>query len=73
MEQEIKKAPEEEKQLNEFFQDIFGGATPEAQRAMKKSFIESNGTCLSTNWDEVGSKRVEITPPDGMVAKPYEK
>jgi suppressor of G2 allele of SKP1 len=40
---------------------------------MMKSFSESNGTALSTNWDEVGKKRVEVTPPDGMIAKPFEK
>ena len=73
MEQEISKEPEGEKQLNDFFQDIFKNASPEAQRAMQKSFVESNGTCLSTNWDEVGNKRVPITPPEGMVAKKYEQ
>jgi suppressor of G2 allele of SKP1 len=36
-----------------------------------KSFQESGGTCLSTNWSEVGSKKVEITPPEGMIAKKY--
>lgn len=38
---------------------------------MMKSFQESNGTVLSTNWAEVGSKKVECTPPDGMEAKPW--
>jgi suppressor of G2 allele of SKP1 len=39
---------------------------------MKKSFVESNGTNLSTNWDEVSKGKVKVTPPDGMEAKPYE-
>lgn len=36
---------------------------------MMKSFTESNGTCLSTNWDEVGKGTVETRPPEGMIAK----
>jgi suppressor of G2 allele of SKP1 len=39
---------------------------------MIKSFTESGGTCLSTNWDEIGSKTVPVTPPDGVVAKKFE-
>lgn len=42
-----------------FFKKLFKNADPETQRAMQKSYIESNGTALSTNWAEVGSKRVE--------------
>ena len=38
---------------------------------MMKSFQESNGTVLSTNWDEVGKKPVECTPPEGMVVKKW--
>lgn len=34
-------------------------------RAMMKSFVESNGTVLSTNWKEVGAKKIECTPPEG--------
>jgi suppressor of G2 allele of SKP1 len=40
------------------------------QRAMMKSYVESNGTVLSTNWNEVGSKKVECSPPEGMEPKP---
>lgn len=34
---------------------------------------ESNGTVLSTNWDEVGKGKVEMKPPDGMEYKEYPK
>ena len=30
-----------------------------------KSFQESGGTTLSTNWDEVGKGKVEVQPPQG--------
>jgi hypothetical protein len=36
--------------------------------AMMKSFQESGGTCLSTNWVKLEGK-VGVTPPEGMVAK----
>lgn len=34
--------------------------------------VESNGTVLSTNWKEVGAKKVEGSPPDGMEMKKWE-
>jgi len=34
--------------------------------------VESNGTVLSTNWKEVGTKKVEGSPPDGMELKKWE-
>jgi hypothetical protein len=30
---------------------------------MMKSYLESEGTALSTNWDEVGKEKVAIHPP----------
>jgi hypothetical protein len=33
---------------------------------------ESNGTVLSTDWKEVGSKKVEGSPPEGMEVKKWE-
>jgi len=52
--------------LNKLFKDIYGNATDEQRRAMVKSFTESGGTVLSTNWDEVGKGSVKGSPPDGM-------
>ena len=34
---------------------------------------ESGGTVLSTNWKEVGSKKVTCSPPTGMENKTYEQ
>jgi len=52
-----------------FFRTLFKGADPDAQRAMMKSYSESGGTVLSTDWSSVGQKTVEPQPPDGMEAK----
>lgn len=58
-------------EANFFFKKLYAGASPETQRAMMKSYQESNGTVLSTNWDEVSKGKVETSPPDGMIAKKW--
>ncbi|KAK0618968.1 SGS domain-containing protein [Immersiella caudata] len=57
---------------NSFFKNLYSGATPEQQRAMMKSFVESNGTALSTDWDDVKKRTVETVPPEGVVPKKWE-
>ncbi|KAL8772810.1 MAG: hypothetical protein Q9209_002155 [Squamulea sp. 1 TL-2023] len=57
--------------VNGFFQQLYSRADPDTRRAMMKSYQESNGTALSTNWSEVGKGKVETQPPDGMEAKPW--
>jgi len=53
--------------LNGFFQQLYAGADEDSRRAMMKSFVESGGTTLSTNWDEVGKAAVDVKPPEGCV------
>lgn len=57
--------------VNNFFQKLYAGADPDTRRAMMKSFSESNGTALSTNWSEVGKAKTEVTPPEGMEEKKW--
>jgi hypothetical protein len=62
---------DEEKDVNVFFKKLFKGANPEQQRAMMKSFTESNGTSLSTDWSDVKDRKVETVPPEGVEAKKW--
>jgi suppressor of G2 allele of SKP1 len=49
--------------VNAFFKKLYKDADEDTRRAMMKSYIESNGTALSTNWAEVGKGKVETSPP----------
>ncbi|KAJ5017761.1 hypothetical protein K4K57_007461 [Colletotrichum sp. SAR 10_99] len=66
------KDDDEDKDINLFFKSLYKGATPEQQRAMMKSFTESNGTALSTDWNDVKDRTVETQPPEGVEAKKWE-
>lgn len=55
-----------------FFKMLYKGADPDTQKAMMKSYQESNGTALSTNWADVSKGKVETSPPDGMEAKKWD-
>lgn len=49
--------------VDSFFKKLYAGSDPDTRRAMMKSFYESQGTALSTNWDEVGKDKVPVHPP----------
>ncbi|KAK8040933.1 SGT1 and CS domain containing protein [Apiospora phragmitis] len=57
---------------NAFFQKLYNGADPDSQRAMMKSFVESNGTALSTSWADASQKNYQTQPPDGMESKKWD-
>ncbi|XP_048035623.1 protein SGT1 homolog isoform X2 [Megalobrama amblycephala] len=57
--------------LNKLFQQIYSDGSDDVKRAMNKSFMESGGTVLSTNWIDVGKRKVEMNPPDDVEWKKY--
>ncbi|KAG5925380.1 hypothetical protein E4U42_004332 [Claviceps africana] len=57
--------------VEDFFRKLYGTGTDDQKRAMMKSFMESNGTTLSTDWLDVGSRTVGTNPPEGVEAKKW--
>ncbi|GAB1193104.1 hypothetical protein APSETT444_002307 [Aspergillus pseudonomiae] len=49
--------------VDAFFKKLYANADENTRRAMNKSYFESQGTSLSTNWSEVSKGKVEPRPP----------
>ncbi|KAK6644959.1 hypothetical protein RUM43_001235 [Polyplax serrata] len=58
--------------LNALFQRIYAEGSDEVKKAMNKSFSESAGTVLSTNWKEIKGDKVDVKPPDGVEWKKWD-
>lgn len=55
----------------DFFRKLYANADDDTRRAMMKSYVESNGTALSTNWDEIKKSPVPTQPPKSMEARKW--
>lgn len=64
--------PKGDEAAMDFFQKLYANADADTKRAMMKSYVESNGTSLSTDWSSVSKKKVETVPPEGVDAKKWE-
>ena len=60
---EFEKEEEKNQDVNDMFKQIYNSSSEDVRRAMNKSFQESGGTVLSTNWDKVANEKVEPKAP----------
>lgn len=60
------------KDVDDFFKQIYKDADPDSKRAMMKSYVESNGTALSTSWAETKDKKYAVDPPDSVEVKSWD-
>jgi len=71
LEEEEKESLEGDAAVNKMFQKIYKDAPDDVKKAMVKSYTESGGTCLSTDWKDVSKKPLKVKPPDGMEFKKW--
>ncbi|CCE87292.1 Piso0_005840 [Millerozyma farinosa CBS 7064] len=69
---DIQDEEEADKGETDFFAQLYKNTDDDTRRAMMKSYVESNGTVLTTNWEEARAKKFETSPPEGMVAKKWD-
>ncbi|KAI0135858.1 SGS-domain-containing protein [Daldinia grandis] len=65
--------PKEDADVDSFFQKLYKDADDDTRRAMMKSYVESNGTSLSTSWAEAKGKTYKTSPPDGAESKKWDE
>lgn len=70
--EEEEKSNKGEGSVDELFREIYEKGGEEVRRAMNKSFTESAGTVLSTNWAEVSKGKTDVKPPDGCEVKKWD-
>lgn len=58
---------------NAFFAKLYKDCDEDTRRAMMKSYVQSNGTVLTTSWDEAKDKEFEVSPPEGMEAHKWQQ
>lgn len=56
---------------NRAFAELFANVDDDAKRAIMKSYLESGGTTLSTDWNDVKKGTVPVRPPDGQEWKKW--
>lgn len=64
---------DEEDKGEDFFAKLYKDVDDDTRRAMMKSYVESNGTVLTTNWSEAKDKKFETSPPEGMTARKWDQ
>lgn len=64
---------QEDEEEEDFFAKLYKDVDDDTRRAMMKSYVESNGTVLTTNWSEAEGKKFETSPPEGMQAKKWDQ